>query len=378
MSSKDYYKVLEIEKNASPDEIKKAYRVLAKKYHPDLNRDNKKESEKKFKEISEAYEVLIDPKKKSIYDQYGYEGISQQFGQDGFRWENFSHFEDISDIFGNIFGGGFSHSGGDSIFESFFGGRKSSERNRQKNNRGSDIKIVMKLTLEEMYSGTEKTIKYHRFEKCYSCNGLGGAKNDLKRCPDCNGTGQRKYKTQSMFGTMIQVAVCPTCQGEGTIIEKKCKDCYGEGRIKKEHTLKVSVPAGVFDNAYMRMESEGNYGKRGGESGDIIIVFQQIPNQKFIRENDNLSTEIRISYPEAVLGSEHEITSIDGKTIKLRIPEGTQSGKIFVLKGKGMAELHSSRHGDLFVRVVVDIPKRVDHKIRAILKELDKYINYQK
>jgi molecular chaperone DnaJ len=374
VSGKDYYKTLEIEKNASPDEIKKAYRALAKKYHPDLNRENKAEAEKKFKEVSEAYEVLIDPKKKSIYDQYGYEGVSQQFGQEGFRWENFSHFDDISDIFGDFFGG---RGGGDSIFSSLFGGGRAGERQQHRNKSGSDIKIVLKLTLEEMYSGTDKTIKYSRYEKCSACGGEGGLKSDVKKCNDCQGTGQRKYKTQSIFGTMMQVAICPTCEGEGTIIEKKCKECYGEGRVKKEHTVKVTVPAGVFDNAYMRMDGEGNTGKRGGERGDLIIVFQQIPNQKFIREDDNILTDIHITFPEAVLGAEPEFVSIDGKTLKLKIPEGTQSGKAFILKGKGMPELHSSRKGDLYVKVIVDVPKRVDQKTKNLLKDLDKNLKSQ-
>ncbi|MGE3062460.1 MAG: molecular chaperone DnaJ [bacterium] len=373
MSGKDYYKILGLEKNATPDEIKKSYRALAKKYHPDLNRENKEESEKKFKEVSEAYEVLIDPQKKSIYDQYGYEGVSQQFGQQGFRWENFSHYDDISDIFGDLFGNRRA-GGGESIFESFFGGGRQS-RSQNPDKRGSDIKIVLKLTLEEMYTGIDKTIKYHRHEKCPTCGGVGGLKSDLKRCADCNGTGQRKYKTQSIFGTMMQVAVCPTCQGEGTIIEKKCKDCYGEGRIKREHTVKVHAPAGVFDNAYMRMEGEGNIGKRGGLAGDLIIVFQQEANSRFTREENNLTSELRISYPRAVLGSEEEILGIDEKTIKLKIPEGTQNGKVFVLKGKGMPELHSNRHGDLFVKITVDVPKKVDQKTKNLLKELEKNLH---
>ncbi|MDD3803010.1 MAG: DnaJ C-terminal domain-containing protein, partial [bacterium] len=315
--------------------------------------------------------VLIDPQKKSMYDQYGYEGVSQQFGQQGFRWENFSHYDDISDIFGDLFGHARGGGGsGGSIFDAFFG--QGGQREHSVEKKGSDIKIVLKLTLREMYTGAEKTIKYHRFEKCPTCGGAGGAKGDLKKCPDCSGTGQRKYKTQSIFGTMMQVAVCPTCQGDGTIIEKKCKDCYGDGRIKKEHTVKISAPAGVFDNAYMRMEREGNIGRRGGTNGDLIIVFQQIEDEKFKREENNLTTDIIITYPKAVLGSEEDIEGIDGKTLKLKIPEGTQSGKVFVLKGKGMPELHSNRHGDLYVRIIVDVPRKIDQKTRNLIKELDK------
>lgn len=373
MSGKDYYKTLGIEKSATPDEIKKAYRALAKKYHPDLNRENKAEAEKNFKEVSEAYEVLIDPQKKAMYDQYGYEGISQQFGQQGFNWDNFSHYEDISDIFGDLFGRAGGFGGQENVFESLFGGGRQG-RGRQAVRRGTDIKIVMKLTLEEMYRGTEKTIKYHRHEKCPTCDGAGGAKSDIKKCNDCGGTGQRKYKTQSIFGTMMQVAVCPTCRGEGTVIDKKCRDCYGEGLIKRDHTVKVNVPAGVFDNAYMRMEGEGNSAKKGGERGDLIIVFQQTENERFARDENNLSAELHISFPRAVLGSEEEFVGIDGKTVKIKIPEGTQNGKVFVLKGKGMPELHSSRYGDLYVKIIVDVPKRVDQKTKTLLKELEKSI----
>ncbi|MEO0281848.1 MAG: molecular chaperone DnaJ [candidate division WOR-3 bacterium] len=371
---KDYYKILNVDRNATPDEIKKAYRALAKKYHPDLNKDNKEEAEKNFKEISEAYEVLIDPEKRKLYDTYGYEGVSGQFSQGGFSWQDFSHAEDISDIFKEFFGsrGGF----GSSIFDDLFGGgfsERRSEKYYEQERKGKDIKINLRLTLEEIYSGTTKTLKYTRYEKCRTCDGKGGT--DITVCPDCKGTGQRKYKKQSMFGTIVQVATCPTCSGEGKVIGKKCKDCFGEGVIKVEHSVKVDIPAGVYDNSYMRIQGEGNAGKNGGKYGDLIIVFQEVPHKRFVREDDNLKTEVYIKYPTAVLGGEVTIDTIDGKKIKLKIPQGTESGKTFVVKGKGLSDPNNPKKvGDLLVKVNIEVPKNVDLRVKNLLKELEKIL----
>lgn len=369
--SKDYYKILGIEKSASPDEIKKAYRTLAKKFHPDLNQDKKEEAEKKFKEISEAYEVLIDPKKKQIYDTYGYEGVSQQFGQGGFQWDNFTHADDISDIFSAFFGGR-----GGGIFDSFFSGGGSARSGRPAKHHGGDIKIHMKLTLKEMYTGDSKTVKYTRQVSCPECRGTGAKHgHEGKTCTDCSGTGQRKYKTQSMFGTMIQVGTCPTCGGEGKVIEEKCTKCFGDGRIKEEHTLKINVPPGVFDNAYMRIEGQGNTGKRGGTTGDLIVIFSQIPDKRFTREDDDLYTDISITFPDAVLGVEREIELLDGKKVKVKVPEGTESGKLLVLKSKGMPSVNSHHQGNLYVKVNISVPKKAGSKLKNSLRELNKILS---
>lgn len=368
MPDKDYYKTLGIERTAGADEIKKAYRTLAKKHHPDLNRDNKEEAEEKFKELSEAYEVLIDPQKKQIYDQYGYEGISRQFGRNGFSWDNFTHAEDISDIFADLFGGG---RGGGSIFDMFFGGSQQRRGSRKRVNRGSDISINLKLNLDEMYSGTTKTIKYARYINCEHCSGTGAeSQSDMKKCPDCNGTGERQYKSQSMFGTVIQVGTCPTCGGEGKIIEKQCKHCAGQGRIKGENSVKVNVPPGVMSNSYMIIEKGGNAPLRDGHYGDLRVVFIQNEDKLFVREGDDLHYNQHISYSDAVLGTTVEIHTFDKKKVKLKIPSGTPSGKIFSLKGKGMPHLHSNYKGNLYVRAVIDIPKKVSPKMKELLNKM--------
>ncbi len=373
MEEKDYYKILNVKKDATPDEIKKAYRALAKKYHPDLNKENKKEAEKKFKEISEAYEILIDPEKRKLYDTYGYEGVSQQFGQGGFTWKDFSHAGDVFDILNEFFGS--SRFGNSSFFDGFFNGgfqtstQKGFSRERLK---GKDIKINLKLTLEEMFLGTTKSLKYTRYEICKACNGKGGT--NLTICPDCKGTGERRYRKQSIFGTMIQVSTCPTCGGTGKIVENKCKECFGEGVVKVEHTVKINIPAGVYDNSYMVLQGEGNAGKNGGNYGDLIVIFRQIPHEKFTREENDLKTEIFIKYPVAVLGGEVDIDLLDNKKIKLKIPPGTESGQVFILKGKGFTDPNNKTHGDLLVKVNVQIPKNVNQVAKNLLKELEKYI----
>lgn len=368
MADKDYYKTLGIDKGASADEIKKAYRKLAKKYHPDLNQDDKERAAEKFKEVSEAYEVLADPKKKQMYDRYGYEGVSQQFGQGGFSWSNFSHMDDLSDILNDFFGGGFSGSGG-SIFDSFFGNARRGRANAER--RGSDLTVHLKLTLEEMYSGTKKTVKYKRYETCYECNGSGArSADDIEVCKDCGGSGQKQVRRQSIFGSMINVVPCPSCNGQGKIIKEKCSKCNGDGRIKQEHTVTIDVPSGVIDNSFMVLDSEGNAPSNKGHYGDLRVIFSQKEHSSFIRDGESLYIEKDISYPDAVLGSTISIKTIDGKKAKLKIPSGTPGGKVFVLKGKGMPKLHSSHHGNLYVKVNIHIPKKVNKKTKELLKEL--------
>lgn len=367
MPDKDYYKTLGIERTATSDEVKKAYRTLAKKYHPDLNRDNKEEAEAKFKEVSEAYEVLIDEKKRKIYDTYGYEGVSNQFGQGGFSWDNFTHMDDISDIFSDLFSG---RGGGGSIFDMFFGSGGQRRRSARRVNRGSDISIKIKLDLSEMFSGISKTVKYSRYVNCEHCSGTGAEADGMKKCNDCNGTGERQYKTQSLFGTVIQVGTCPTCGGEGKIIEKPCKHCAGEGRIKGENSVKINIPQGVMDNSYMIIEKGGNAPLHEGIYGDLRVIFTQNENKDFIREGDDLHFTQTISFSDAVLGTTVEIHTLDKKKVKLKIPGGTPSGKIFSLKGKGMPHLHSNSKGNLYVRAVIEVPKKVSPKMKELLQKM--------
>ncbi len=372
MADKDYYKILGIEKSASSSDIKSAYRKLAKKYHPDLNQDNKDAAAEKFKEISEAYEILADPQKKKMYDTYGYEGVSQQFGQGGFSWSNFSHMDDISDIFNDFLGNSFG--GGGSFFDMFFGGQGRGAR--RKVIRGSDLTLTLKLNLEEIYTGTEKTLKYKRYETCYECNGSGAASSDdVETCKDCGGSGQKQYKRQSIFGTMVNVGTCPSCNGAGKIIKKPCKKCKGEGRLKMDHTVKIDIPAGVMHNSFMVLEHEGNGPKGKGIYGDLRVVFQELQHKKFIRDNHHLHMEMDIEYTDAVLGTQKKVQTIDSKSVKLKIPAGTPGGKVFALKGKGMPYLHSSDKGNLYITVKIRIPQKIDKQTKKILEELREKLN---
>jgi molecular chaperone DnaJ len=371
MAKKDYYEVFGLGKSASQDEIKKAYRKLAMKYHPDRNPGDK-QAEENFKEAAEAYEVLSNDEKRQKYDRYGHEGL--RGGQDfqGFNNVNdiFSHF---SDIFGGTFGGG----GGSSIFDDFFSSGSSSQRTRQhsQGTPGSDLKITLKLTLEEIASGTTKKVKIKKFHKCTTCNGTGAKTTSaFKTCSNCNGTGEVRQVSRSIFGQFVNIAPCNNCGGSGKIISEPCTTCNGDGRIQDESTIKINVPAGVTNGNYMTLRNEGNTGKNNGPAGDIIIIFEELPHQYFTRDGDNVIYELSVSFPEAAIGTEVEVPTLSGRA-KLKIEPGTLSGKFLKMRDKGVQHLNNHGAGDQLVRINIHVPKNLNTKEKELLKELQKQPN---
>ncbi len=369
MSKRDYYEILGVGKDVSDDELKKAYRKLAMKYHPDRNPDDK-DAEAKFKESAEAYEVLSDGDKRAKYDRFGHQGM--RGGQDfhGFSNANdiFSHF---SDIFG---GGGFSSGGGGSIFDDIFGGGGGQgRRQRSTGTPGQDLKVTLKLTLEEIASGATKKIKLKKHKRCTTCNGTGAKDTaSFQTCSVCSGAGEVKQVSRSMFGQFVNIAPCNNCSGSGKVITAPCLSCKGDGRIYEETTIKINIPAGVSDNSYMTLRGEGNAGKNGGPSGDIIAIFRELPHEYFVRDDDNIIYELSISYPEAVLGTDVEIPTLNGRA-KLKIEHGTESGKFLKMREKGIQHLNRHGAGDQLVKINIHVPKKVNSKEKDLLKELEKH-----
>ncbi len=364
MSKRDYYEILGIGKNASDDEIKKAYRKLAMQYHPDRNPDDKN-AEEKFKEATEAYEVLGDSQKRSKYDKFGHSGLKG--GQD---FHGFSDVNDIFSHFSDIFGGSFG--GGGSIFDDFFGGGGSQQRTRRRSAGipGSDLKVTLKLTLEEIASGTTKKLKIKKHKKCTTCNGTGAKDNSAyNTCSVCNGSGEVRQVSRSLFGQFVNIAACNNCNGTGKVISEKCKTCKGEGRIHEDATIKINVPAGVSDNSYMTLRGEGNAGGQGGQPGDIIVIFQEIPHEFFVRDGDNIIYDLTLSISEAILGTEVEVPTLNGRA-KLKIEPGAQPGKFLKMRDKGIQHLNQHGAGDQLVRINLKIPKYVNARERELLKEL--------
>lgn len=362
-NKRDYYEVLGVDKNADDSTIKKAYRKLAMQFHPDKN-PNDKAAEEKFKEASEAYEVLSDPDKKKIYDQYGHAGMENAFGGHGFDWGNFTHFDDLNDIFG----GGFS-----SIFETFFGGGFGGGRSRQQSNRGEDLQIELSLTLKEIASGVEKKIKIGVKEACDKCNGSGSADGKVESCPQCRGTGQVRQVRQSLFGQMQTVSECPSCRGEGKLIKNRCSKCYGEGRMGKVKEINVKIPAGVEENQYIRIRGEGNIGPRGGTKGDILVLIHEKQDEHFERDGRDLYLKYPISFSQAALGDEVIVPTLQS-SVKMKVPAGTQSGRIFRLKGQGLPTLHSSYGtGDLLVEIIVVTPNRLNREEMELFNKLKEF-----
>jgi len=362
MSTKrDYYEILGVQRNASLDEIKKAYRDLALRYHPDrVPGEQKKAAEEKFKEMSESYAVLSDSQKRSLYDQYGHSGIDQKYAQeDIFKGADFSTiFRDMGDFGGgsSIFEGIFGDLGFD-----VFGGRQS--RGRSSRRRGRDLQIAVEISLEEAASGVEKTINVPRYEICQTCSG-SGAKPGTKKstCPQCKGSG----KTVVSNGFFQLAQACSRCGGEGYTISAACPDCRGEGRSKVTKKIKVKIPAGVDNGAQLRVRGEGEAGQNS--RGDLYVVIEVRQHNIFERHHNDIITSINISLSKAVLGSEVEVPTLDSK-VSMKIPPGTQSGKIFRLKGKGIPDLHSRDIGDELIRVIVDIPSRLTSQQRQLIEE---------
>lgn len=364
MAKRDYYETLGVQRAASVDDIKKAYRKLAMQYHPDRNPGNK-DAEEKFKEATEAYEVLSDQDKRSRYDRFGHEGVRQ--GADFHDWAN-TNPNDIFSVFNDIFGGGF----GGSIFDDFFGGatRTRSRSGSSVGERGSDLKISAKLTLEEIGSGVEKKVKMKRQERCQTCGGSGAKSGSgTSTCPTCGGSGEIRRATRTMFGQFVNVVQCGTCGGVGKVIKDPCNACGGTGRVNGESTIKVKIPAGVGEGNYLTLRGEGNAGRRGGPSGDLIVVIEEVRHPHFKRDGDDIIFELDLSFPEAALGSEVEVPTLTGRA-KLKIEAGIQSGKILRMREKGLPHLNGYGKGDQLVAINIYTPTKLSGKDKELLKEL--------
>jgi len=363
MSTKrDYYEVLGVDKSASQEEVKKAYRTLAKKFHPDMNRDNKEEAEEKFKEVSEAYEVLADPEKRSKYDKYGHAGLEGAFGADGFNWNDFTHFTDISDIFGDIF------AGGSSIFDAFFGGGMRGRRSTGPA-RGSDLRYDIDISLREAATGLEKELHIPHSVRCGECGGTGAEKGTSPlTCQTCKGSGQVKNVQSRGYSQFISIGPCQACRGAGSIIEKKCGNCSGAGSNKKTSKLEVSIPPGAENGLRLRLRGEGDAGQRGGPPGDLYVVVHVNPDKRFAREGPHLLTETEITFVQAALGDEVDVPTLDGKAT-MKVPAGTQPGTMFRLKGKGMPFMGRRGQGDLHVKVNVTVPEKLSSEQKRLLRE---------
>jgi len=367
MAKRDYYEVLGVAKSASKDEIKKAYRKLAIKYHPDKNPDDPS-AEDKFKEATEAYEVLGNDNKRGQYDRFGHSGVGGAGGgASSMNMEDiFTHFEDI-------FSGG-----GGSPFDSFFnrgsgGGRSSGNRRRKK---GTNLRVGLKLTLQEVAKGVEKKIKIQRYNECSACRGTG-AKNGsaLKTCPTCNGSGQVRKVVNTMLGQMVSASTCHTCNGEGQIIDEKCEVCSGEGRVKEEETISINVPAGVSEGMQLSMSGKGNYPIRGGVPGDLLIAIEEIPHEYLKRDGRNVIYELYLNFADATLGTQLEVPTITGKS-KIKIDAGTQSGKILRLRGKGIKDIDSYQTGDQLIHINVWTPQTLNKEEKKILEKLRNSDNF--
>jgi molecular chaperone DnaJ len=367
MAKRDYYDILGVSKSASADEIKKAYRKLAIKYHPDKNPDDKA-AEDKFKEAAEAYEVLSNAEKKQRYDQFGHAGA----GQGGFGGEAGNmNMEDIFSQFGDIFGGG-----GGSPFDSFFGGGQSTRGGRRVA-RGSNLRIKVKLTLEEIAKGVEKKIKVNKQVVCQSCSGSGAKdKSSVSTCRTCGGSGAVRRVTNTILGQMQTTSTCPTCNGEGSEITAKCGTCHGEGLSRGEETISIQIPAGVSEGMQLSMSGKGNAAPRGGVPGDLIILIEEIEHETLKRDGFNIIYDLYISFADAALGASVEVPTIDGKA-KLKIDAGTQAGKILRLKGKGIPEVNSYHRGDELIYVNIWTPKALSKEERELVEKLQASPNFK-
>lgn len=363
MTKRDYYEILGVSRSSTQEEIKKAYRQLALKYHPDRNPNNK-EAEEKFKEATEAYEVLSNEEKRRRYDQFGHDGI-----RPGVDVHGYSDINEIFSSFSEIFGGGFGGSIFDEVFNTGTRGRGRSRR-EQGGMPGADLKVHLKLSLEEIASGVERKLKVKRMVTCGTCNGSGAKSGSgMATCPACNGTGEVRQVSRSVFGQFVNISTCGRCGGEGKIVKEACSACGGEGRLRGETTIKVSIPAGVTEGNYIPVRGQGNAGQRGGPAGDLIVLIEEDPHRIFTRNGDDVVLDLLVSFPEAALGTEIEIPTLSGRA-KLKIESGTQSGTILRLREKGIPHLNGYGKGDQLVRVNVWIPTRLSKEDRDILRSL--------
>ena len=354
---RDYYDVLGVQKTASDDDLKKAYRKLAKQYHPDLNPNNA-DAEKKFKEANEAYEVLSDPQKKQRYDQFGHAGVDPSYGGGGSGYGGYGGSVDFGDVFGDVFG-------------SFFGGG-SSTRRRTSVIPGDDVTASVQLEFKEAVFGCTKTVNIRRNETCTDCNGSGAAKGtEATECSVCKGTGRVRRASQTMFGTIATEAACQACGGTGKIIVNPCKTCSGGGQVRKDRAITVNIPAGIAHGQTISVRGEGGHGKKGGQTGNLNIQIRVKAHPIFERKDFDIYCDVPITFIQACLGDEVQLPTIDEEKISYKIPEGTQHGTTINFKGKGVPYLNSKGRGNMYIKIAVEIPKNLSSKQKDILREFD-------
>jgi molecular chaperone DnaJ len=369
MSKRDYYDILGVTKSSAADEIKKAYRKLAIKFHPDKNPDDKG-AEDKFKEAAEAYEVLSNPEKKQRYDQFGHAG--SQGGYGGSYGGGGMNMDDIFSQFGDVFGGG-----GGSPFDSFFGGGGQSSRSGRRVQRGTNLRIKVKLSLEEIANGVEKKIKVNKQILCNTCDGTGAKdKDSFSTCKTCGGSGAVRRVTNTILGQMQTTSTCPTCNGEGSTISSKCTTCHGDGITRGEETISINIPAGVSEGMQLSMSGKGNAAPRGGVPGDLIILVEETPHESLKREGINVIYDLHVSFIDATLGASVEVPTIDGKA-RIKLEPGTQGGKILRLKGKGIPEVNSYHKGDQLIQVNIWTPKVLNNEERELLEKFKSSENFK-
>jgi molecular chaperone DnaJ len=371
MAKRDYYDVLGVAKGADADEIKKAYRKMAIKYHPDKN-EGDKAAEEKFKEAAEAYEVLSNPEKRQRYNQFGHAAnASSPNGGAGAYGGAGMNMEDIFSQFGDIFGGG------GSPFEGFFGGGRQGSAGGRRVARGSNLRIKVRLSIEEIANGAEKKIKVNKQIVCNTCDGTGAKdKSSFQTCKTCGGQGAVRRVTNTILGQMQTTSTCPTCNGEGSIITSKCITCHGEGLVRGEETITINVPAGVSEGMQLSMSGKGNAAPRGGVPGDLIILIEEIPHETLKRDGNNIIYDLHINFVDAAIGTSVEVPTIDGKA-KIKIEPGTQGGKILRLKGKGVPEVNSYVRGDQLVHINIWTPKALSKEERETLEKLQSSPNFK-
>ena len=370
MAKRDYYEVLGVDKTASEDEIKKAYRKIAIKYHPDRNPGNK-EAEEKFKEAAEAYDVLHDPQKRQQYDQFRFAGQGGAGGFGGFGGASMN-MDDIFSMFGDIFGG---HAGGFGGFGGFGGGQR-----RPQQHRGSDLRLKVKLTLQEISTGVTKKFKVRKDVVCQHCHGSGSADGGASEtCPTCHGSGVISHTTQSIFGMMQTQGVCPTCNGEGKIIKNKCHECSGTGVVKGEEVVEINIPAGVIEGMVVNVPGKGNAGRRNGIPGDIQVFIEEEPNDTFVRDGNDLIYNLLLDFPTAALGGDVEIPTIEGTRLRVKIEPGTQPGKTLRLRSKGLPAVqgYGSGKGDMVVNISIYVPKTLSRDEKKALEKMKDSDNFK-
>ena len=373
---RDYYEVLGVNKNSTPDEIKSAYRKAALKWHPDkwVNGTDaeKKTAEENFKEASEAYSVLSDENKKARYDRYGFAGMDGGSASGGSGFGGFGDF-DLNDILNSVFGRGFDFGGGFSSFSGFGGG---SSRGGTVKQRGSNIRVKVKLNLQEIAHGVKKKIKVSKYVACTHCHGSGSEDGSTETCPTCHGRGQVVQTVNSFFGQMQTASVCPTCNGTGTVIKKKCTHCGGEGIMKGDEIIDIDIPAGVGEGMQLTVRGKGNAGPHNGVNGDLLVLIEEEPHPDFERDESTLIYNLFITIPEAIMGTQAEVPTVDGK-VRVKIAPGTQSGKVLRLRGKGLPILNGYGSGDMLVNVNVWVPKKVNKKEEELLQQLAQSENFK-